>query len=286
MICLTGDVHHDSLVTNEQIFLKEQGRDVSEVDVTVEYVRLCEKYNVKCTLYTTGRTLAEQWDQFRPIAESGFVEVGGHTYGGLPRSPFSRAWASLTGGISVSHGQSHGSYAKQKRDAQRMVEVARERLGRDIVSWRSHGLVRDENTCRILDELGIRFISDEIDWDALRPRRLPEGLVSHPLNVIMDHDHIYHAHRTADYVEKLKKKWTFHDDPTMESYTIHEWGAMVEKQAQAIEEKGGLATLLLHPLCMFAADEFRTFERLLAVFARSQTVWACETEQFLAEGEQ
>ena len=159
MICLTGDVHHDALVTNEQIWLRQQGRELSDVEVSADYARLCAKHGVKCTLYTTGLTLAEQWDAFRPIAESPLVEVGGHTYGGLPRSAWSRLRGWLTGGGSGSHSQSPGSRASQERDTRRMVEVARQRLGRDIVSWRSHGLVRDAHTDSLLAAAGIRSVA-------------------------------------------------------------------------------------------------------------------------------
>ena len=283
MICLTGDIHHDGLVTNEQLWLRDQGRDVSEVRIALDYVRLCEKHGVKCTLYTTGRTLAEQWDAFQPIADSSVVEVGGHTYGGLPRSTFSRLWAWLTGGISISHSHSHGSYTKQQRDTQRMMGIARKRLGHDIVSWRSHGLVVDENTYPILADAGIRFISDETDWSKLRPERTPEGLISHPMNVIMDHDHIYHAHRTREYVEKQKKNWTFEQDPTMQSYDIGPWGELVGEQVRKIEEQGGVATVLMHPLCMYVADEFETLERLLEQFSASKTIWAREVGEFVQE---
>jgi len=281
MICLTGDIHHDSLRTNEQMFVKEQGLDVTEVGSSAAYVRLCEKYNVKCTLYTTGKTLAEQWEEFMPIAESPVAEVGGHTFAGVPRSLLSRLWAALTGGISASHGHSHGSYARQRRDAKRMMDIARERLGKEIVSWRSHGLVRDANTDKILSQMGIQYISDELNWEKVLPERLADGLISHPMNVITDHDHIYHAHRTKEYVEKQKENWPYADDPTMESHPIEEWGWIVEEQVRHIEENDGLATVLMHPFCMHVADEFVTMERLLKVFAQSKTIWASEVVQAL-----
>ena len=182
MICLTGDIHHDSLATNEQLYLRRHEPGASEVAISCEYVRLCEEHGVKCTLYTTGRTLAAQWDGFEPIAASPVVEVGGHTYGGLPRSRLSRFLALVRGGTSLSHGHSHGSYAKQSRDAARMVDIARKRLGHAIVSWRSHGLVRDHNTNRILAELGIQYISDEINWEKHLPEEVDGGLISHPLS--------------------------------------------------------------------------------------------------------
>jgi peptidoglycan/xylan/chitin deacetylase (PgdA/CDA1 family) len=275
MICLTGDIHHRSLRINEHAYLPAGD---SEVRVAARYLRLIEEFGVKATFYVTGRTLEEEWEAFRPIAESPLVEIGGHTFAGLPRSPWSRLLARLTGKPTVSHSFSHGSYARQLRDARRMIEVVRRRTGRRIVSWRSHGLVRDRHTEPILARCGVRFISDELAWDKPFPERTPAGLVSHPINVIMDHDHIYHAHRTPEYVERQKARWTYTQDPTRESYGIEEWGELVRRQVAAIESRGGLATVLMHPLCMFLADGFRTARRLLPFFARSRCIWASEIE--------
>lgn len=277
MICLTGDVHHDGLRTNEQLFLAPQ--KISEVAVTNEYVRLCEKYKVKCTLYVTGRALAEQWEVFRPVAGSPLVEIGGHTYGGLPAGYWEMLKARLAGRVVCSHASSPGSFAGQQRDTERMMKIAQQRLDRPIVSWRSHGLVRDQHTYSILAKAGIKFISDDLNWRKLFPERLPEGLISHPLNVIMDHDHLLHAHRTPAYVERQQRP--FPDDPASESYTIEDWGALVEKQVLAIEEKGGVATVLLHPICMFTADGFKTMEYLLKRFSQFQTIWARETGRYV-----
>ncbi len=280
MICLTGDIHHLSLRINEQAFLPA---GQTEVGVAVRYLRLLEESGVKATFYVTGKTLEEEWESFRPIAESPLVEIGGHTYGGLPRSRWSTLKSRLTGRPTVSHARSHGSRRRQLADASRMVEVARRRTGRRIVSWRSHGLVRDRHTEPLLARCGIRFISDELSWDQLLPVRTPAGLVSHAINVIMDHDHIYHAHRTPQYVARQKEHWGFPQDPTRESYPIQEWGEMVLRQVAAIEARGGLATVLMHPLCMFVADGFRTARRLLASFARSRCLWAGELDGLIRE---
>jgi len=272
MICLTGDVHHDGLRTNEQMFLSPQ--KISEVAVSVEYVRLCEKYNVKCTLYVTGRILADQWQEFRPAADSPLVEIGGHSYGGFPASYWEKLKARLTGRVACSHGSSPGSFSSQKQDVTTMMAIARQRTGKDIVSWRSHGLVRDQYTYQILAQAGIHFISDELNWQKIFPERLPKGLISHPMNVIIDHDHIYHAHRTPEYVKRQGRP--FPDDPASESYPVEEWGNLVEKQVLAIEGKGGVATVLMHPICMFTADGFKTMERLLKIVSRYKTLWASE----------
>ena len=281
MICLTGDIHHSSLRINEQAFLPD---GESEVGVAVRYLRLLEEFGVKATFYVTGRTLDEEWESFRPVAESPLVEIGGHTYAGLPRSRWSVLRARLAGRPTVSHARSHGSRRRQLADAARMVEAVRRRTGRRISSWRSHGLVRDRHTERILAGCGLGSISDDLAWDKLLPERTPAGLVSLPLNVIMDHDHIYHAHRTPEYVDRQKARWTFVQDPTRESYPIEAWGEMVVRQVSAIEARGGLATVLMHPLCMFVADGFRTARRLLGFFARSRCLWASEAAELVPGG--
>jgi hypothetical protein len=96
------------------------------------------------------------------------------------------------------------------------------------------------------------------------------------MNVIPDHDHLYHAHRTREFVEDANRRGYGADAFGAVSYTIQDWGELVLKQVRAIEERGGLATVLAHPICMYLADEFRTLERLLEYFATRHTIWARE----------
>jgi len=283
MICLTGDIHHMSLAINDQAFIPDSGD--SEAAIACRFLRLVERRGLKVTFYVTGRTLDEEWATLAPIAGSPLVEMGGHTYGGLPRPLRARMRSLLTGKRGVSHGSSHGSPRAQERDVRRMIAAAERRTGRRIVSWRSHGLVTDVHTYPILARNGIRFVSDELSWTKILPERTPEGLVSHPLNVIMDHDHIYHAHRTHEYVERQKQAGGgYAADPERESYPIDEWADIVLRQVRGIERRGGLATVLMHPLCMYLSDRFAAAERLLDAFSGSQTVWASETGALLAEG--
>jgi len=279
MICLTGDIHHGSLKINEHAYISDPGD--SEVKIAVRYLRLVEEFGLKVTFYVTGRTLLEEWPDFRPIARSPLVEIGGHTFSGLPRSVFSRLRGRITGAPTVSHAATPGGYHRQMRDTRRMMAIAQRRTGHPIESWRSHGLVTDAHTYPILKRAGIRFISDELNWDKARPERTGQGLISHPINVIMDHDHIYHAHRTVAYVERQKTHWGFASDPTRESYPIEQWADIVEQQVEMIENAGGVATVLMHPLCMYIADRFRSARRLLEFFSRYRSIWARETGGYL-----
>ncbi len=277
MLCLTGDVHHSSLKINEQKYIKDPGD--SEVKIACRYVKLIEAAGLTYTLYVTGKTLKEEWETFRPITDSPAVEIGGHTYAGLPRNFLKRVQSCFTGYPTISHSFSHGSYTKQKRDITKTIDIIREKTGRKITAWRSHGLVRDNNTYRILQKAGIRYISDSTDWASLYPETTKEGLISHAINVIMDHDHIYHAHRTKEYVERQKRNWTYTCDPTKESYTIEEWAEILKKQVAEREAAGGLVTVLMHPICMYTSDEFETAKKLFEFFSQFTTIRASDIER-------
>ena len=53
MICVTGDVHHTSLRTNEHQYMESPEM---EPEITLQYVKLAQKYGLKVTLYVTGKT--------------------------------------------------------------------------------------------------------------------------------------------------------------------------------------------------------------------------------------
>ena len=46
------------------------------------------------------------------------------------------------------------------------------------------------------------------------------------------------------------------------------------EQVAQIERSGGVATVLMHPICQFLADELRTATALLEFFSQYETVWA------------
>jgi len=274
MICITGDIHHGSLRTNDQQHIADPSD--SEVKMAARFVRLVERHAVRATLYVTGKTLVEEWDDFRPIADCRLVELGGHGYGGLPTSTLEKLWSRLRGIRPSSHAAGHGSPRRQRADIERCVQIIGKRTSRPVVAWRSHGLVRAQHTNRLLAGCGVRTISDEIRAWQLLPRWTPEGLLSHPMNVLMDHDHLYHAHRDAAFVRSAQQRGYGADEFGSESYSIQEWGQIVRGQVARIEEQGGVATVLMHPICQFLADEFRTADGLLEFFAQYRTIWASE----------
>ena len=266
MISLTGDVHHMSLQINDQQFL---ANGETETGVTRQYVGLLERYGVKATLYVCGRCFLEEWETLEPIATHPLVEVGGHMFNArFPRECFD-AYGRETG-------LWNGPRWYQDWDIGMNVKVAREHIGKDIISWRNHSYIVDANTHELLAGHGIRLVSDSMEKNNLWPKRIEHGLINHPLNCISDHDHLFHAHRTPEYVEQANARGYGADEFGAVSYTIEQWGKLVMEQAESIDGRGGIATILAHPLCMYLADRFKTLERLLEFIAGRRNIWACD----------
>jgi len=265
MICLTGDVHHSSLMINDQKHIHDPA--LTEIRIAEKYVRLLERYRVNATLYICGRCFTEEWQDLKPVVESSHVEIAGHMFNArFPRECFD-AYGEQTG-------LWNGPRWYQDWDIRQNVEVVRERTGKQLIAWRAHSYKVDQNTYGLMANHGLKVTSDAIDKDNLWPRRIEAGIISHPINVIPDHDHLYHAHRTPQYVAAANQRGYGADAFGAVSYTIGEWADLALSQALAIDQRGGVATILCHPLCMWLADRFRAFERILAECAGRRTVFA------------
>jgi hypothetical protein len=173
-------------------------------------------------------------------------------------------------------GNWNGPRSYQAWDIRRSLEACERMTGWRPIAWRAHSYKVDPNTYPLLAEMGVRVVSDQIEADNIWPKHIQSGLISHPMNVIPDHDHLYHAHRTQEFVERARRTGYGADEFGTDSYTIQQWGELVLKQAQAIEAKDGLVTVLAHPICMYLSDGFETLETLLQYFATRQSIWARE----------
>ncbi len=65
MICITGDLHHMFLRTNEQQCLS--GRQ-TEVRTALRYLEIAGRYHVKITLFITGRAFLEEWPDVKEVS--------------------------------------------------------------------------------------------------------------------------------------------------------------------------------------------------------------------------
>lgn len=272
MICLTGDVHHMSLCTKEARYLDPGD---TEVQVAARYVELLEAHGVKSTLYVTGKCFTQEGRALEPVVGCPLVEVGGHGYWARqPRKLFD--WYGRRTGLW------NGPRWFQDWDIRKNIVLCERMAGYRPVSWRAHSYKTDRNTYPLLAARGVKLVSDSIEADNRWPYVLPSGLIAHPMNVIPDHDHLYHAHRTVEFVAEANRRGYGADAFGAVSYTIEEWVAQVEQQAALIDEQGGLVTILAHPICMWIADRFHSLAQLLEHLATRETVWAREIPELVA----
>jgi hypothetical protein len=92
-------------------------------------------------------------------------------------------------------------------------------------------------------------------------------LLSLPINTIPDHEHLLHGRYLPERTkpERLAGR-----------VDIRDWLDQVQEKARAIEDHGGIATILARPLCMDVADGMQTFEELCRFLSRYRTGWVSE----------
>lgn len=263
MICLTGDVHQESLNTGDQQSFSE-----SVEEVTRQYRDIATSYGLKTTLFVTGKFCVEASNP-RSIKNE-FVEIGGHTWSAFRPQLLHSVFSKILG-------FTYGPKIYQKFDIYRTLREIKSTFGTSPKSWRTHAYLSNDNTFEVLDGTSVEVVSDEVTPNKYGPSRKRSELQSLPINVMPDHEHIYHGNRTEEHVRKLVEDgWS--DAFTHESYQIDEYMRIIRGQIRSLEEKNGIATLLLHPACMKAADSFGAFEELCEWIYKNdyETIWAKE----------
>lgn len=260
MICLTGDIHHQSLNTGNQ-----QHCEHTEVRTAQLYLELLRDAGVKVTFFISGKAFAEQWDELRPICSEPLVELGGHTWSCFEPALWHRFWNKALGSY-------NGPAWYQRLDVQRTIRIIRRKAGRTIRSWRNHMYMHGPFTDRILAEQGIRVCSDQVVAGAAGPAWNAAGILDVPINIIPDHEHLYHAERTPAWVEAWRRRYRWSDAFGSDSYHIDQWTEIVLEQLHEREERGELSTLIIHPITMYLCDRFGGFRRILDFLADRETV--------------
>lgn len=280
MICLTGDVHHDLKFKpgGYQLYL-----DGSESKVAIKYLEITEKYDLKVTLFITGKSFVENMRDIEKLLDFDNLEIGGHTW-----SAFRPVWLHRTFKLII--GSIYGPKFYQQIDIKKTLSIIQEKKGRKPTSWRTHSYASNNTTLKILENEGVKIISDDVDKRKIKPFFVSNNLLSLPINVMPDHEHLYFKSRgrTKSAVEKEIKRKGKQDKKafgyfTTQSFTITEYYEIIKKQIENIEEKKGIATLLLHPHVMKLTDNFETFEKLCKWINNKEyeTIWCKEVSEFL-----
>jgi hypothetical protein len=264
MICLTGDLHHQTLRTGNQAHC-----DITELQTAQHYLERVRAARVKVTFFVTGRAAVEEWPDLRPLCDDPLVELGGHTFACFEPALLHRVSAKLLGSY-------NGPPFYERFDVRRTIDVIRRRTGRSIRLWRNHMYMHGPWTDRVLAGEGIVACSDVVRRSADGPRWTEAGILEVPINVIPDHEHLYHAERTREWVRAWQKRRRWSDAFGPESYEIEAWTELVLAQLRDNEDKGALSTLIVHPITMYLCDRFRGIERILEYVSTRETVHMSE----------
>lgn len=241
-VCVTGDVHHMSLGTREQSYL-----DGTEAEAAIEYARIAAEYEVPVTLFVTGKAAIEEPDRVQRLAAMDNVEIGGHNYWAFG-TPLHKAFKGL-------FGTWNGPRRFQSWEIRRTKQAFAD-LGIEITCWRDHAYRHDSNTASLLSEHGMTHLSDAVGPGERVHHEA--GVTVVPINTPPDHEHLYHAFRTPEFVAKREFGGPFGPesrDP--EGWLDWVLGAVDERRAV-----GQPATVLAHPACMALGDDLSAFDRL------------------------
>ncbi len=254
MICLTGNVHHRSYRDVDTGYARQ-----TEAQLALRYCDIAARYRVKLTLFVTGKTCLEEPDTAAALGRFAHCEIGGHTFSAF-RSISHRLSHYLAGSVL-------GSAAMQRNDIERTIAAIQSVTGKRITAWRNHGFQHDTRTYALLGKQGIQIVSDRIGPHTTAVERVSQELLSLPINTLPDHEHVLHGKYVAGRTNFAQQEGRS---------TIQEWRETLEHQVETIEQLGGIATILAHPLCMDVADGMESFERLCRFLSRYDTRWVTE----------
>jgi len=257
MIYLTGDVHHAYRRNLEQRY-----SDKSEVQLALEYAVIAEKHGLKATLFCTGKTVEQEPDKMRELASRANVELGGHTYSAFESIPKEVKY--LLGKI---WGCSYGPRFIQERDISKTIS-AMKKIDVDISSWRTHAFSSNNVTQTLLADKGIMVLSDYINRKQTKPYK-KNNLIHLPINTIVDHDSLLHAHVTEGSGPVGSQ-----NNPG--GLSAGEYLNILCAQVKEINEQKGDAVILCHPMCMHTLDGFDTFRLLCDYLSQYDSLFARE----------
>ena len=254
MICLTGDVHQRSYRGTDTSF-----SPFSEVQLASKYAGIAEGYGIRITLFLTGKACLEEPEEVRALAQMPHCEIGGHTFAAF-RDPWSRIYKKV-------FKTPWGLESHQKRDIQKTIESIHAVTGKRIAAWRNHSYIQTDKTPRLLELARIKWVSDEVNLTKRSWEALSQHLISLPINVPPDHEHLLHGKYQIGMPKASK---------LIGRLPMNHWAEHVKKNVQEIVDDGGIATILIHPLCMEIADGMTGFDDLCQFLQRFPNGWVSE----------
>lgn len=246
----------------------------TEAKIAEEFIRLAQDRDIKLTCFLTGKLVEEE--PTKSFKSFDNLEIGGHTYNAFKPEIFHRISKKLIGSYC-------GPKWYQKRDIRKTVEIIRKRMGIGISSWRNHAYFSDRNTLLLLQECGIKILSDGTSKGQVLPILDKSGVYTFPINILPDHEHLFHSDRTPETVKKWVKRYNWSDVFTEKSYSVNEWYEIVKEQIKEREQNGEISVAIIHPICLYLCDGNKTILKLLDFFKEFETIYLKESVNYIVK---
>jgi hypothetical protein len=222
--------------------------------------------NIKATYFISGKCFEEEWSRLEEICSNPDLEIGGHTYHCFMPELWHRGWNKLIGSYNGPRWYQSWDIAATKRIIQR-------KTGRVIKSWRNHMYMHGPYTEQALADNDIYICCDQVRRYGRLFDQHQTGVINFPLNIIPDHEHLYHAERTREWVQEWVARYNWSDDYGSASYEFDEWFEIFKQEILWREQQGIVSHLLIHPITIYLCGglgALRSVVDFLADFESSQ----------------
>jgi len=264
MICLTCDIHHKSLKTGNQ-----EHADQTETSIAHQFTDMLSNHAIKSTCFITGKTFEEEWETIKPLCFNPNIEIGGHTYNCFTPELWHRGCKKIIGSY-------NGPKWQQNWDIQKTKRIIRHKTNIDITSWRNHMYMHGPNTEELLFKNGIKVCCDGVNKNSTGFKRHSTGLLNFPLNIIPDHEHLYHAERNPEWVQNWIKRYNWSDDYGSESYYFHEWFEIFKAEIMKRESLGIVSHILIHPITIYLCQGLTGLAKIVSFLTQFDSCFVNE----------
>ena len=239
MIYLTGDVHTKSMGG------WEQERIGSEVVVTKRYLEILKKYKISSTLFINGKCFEEEKEEVKQLFDYD-VEFGGHTYNNFGKLGIIKSYL-----YRKFFGCVYGSKKFQEKDISKTKKTF-EKFGLKMSSWRTHAFGSNEKTFKLLEQVGVKYVSDYVG--EIKPFQ-KENIIHLPINIPVDGN-------TIAYGESKPENRNPFASCTKGRISAEEWFEILKKRITNNEKNKIDSIVLIHPATMATLDDFKLFEQI------------------------
>ena len=244
MIYLTCDIHQSTMCTLEHEYLSDVPTLLAE-----NYTSICLKNNIKHTHFYTGQAISENPEVVKRLVKTNYVEIGGHTYNAFRYGKLSLRLRGLTR-------SKYHWLPLQCADIWRTTATF-VRNGLPVPqSWRTHSYASDFFTPLLLRMNGYNYISDE-KKEGGKPYKKCSGIISVPINVLPDHEHLVHGPKCELKVKDRGWEGDCFGNTFLEK---EQWMEKLLRQIYNNEKSNIDSVILIHAECMDALDRMHTFE--------------------------